>query len=357
MKRQHHNNRMKPSFYKYSILIVLLYALVTAKGQEQGQRGQQEQNTSTRKKKIAIIGGGIGGTFAAKYLSDYDTNCSLDSITIYEPFSILDAERGDITDTSTSTSTSTTTADSTSVDVIPVPMGEGVTQQQQGPRVSSVTLKDGTTVELGASIIFNENKLALEMLENDDMLEKVEPLSSTRPVPTENENDDNEDDNDKLNDGMGIYNGHNGNGNNNNNNAGSSIWPLMTSKMTKEETTSAIVWRYNLDIYKISKITDKALQSFKTIYDDLLQSTSISSFDHISSPNDIWKYVGLDYAASVSLDTLLDDIGVSKDSVSWWKNLFLGYFFGAEQGLVRDELFTAMNVCNNNKNNAQMTGT
>lgn len=103
-----------------------------------------------------------------------------------------------------------------------------------------------------------------------------------------------------------------------------------------------------MDLYKVNKATEQALQSFETIY-DILRSNHLSSFQ-FESPNDLWKEVGLDYAASVSLDTFLDNIGVS-NHLSWWRRWFL-----SDQGSFRDELFSAMNICNNNKDNSQMTG-
>ena len=279
-------------------------------------------------KKIAIIGGGIGGTFSAKYLSDYDDECSLDSITIYEPYSILtDEDYSDKTDDGDMEPETTN-------NVFPYPMLAN-NISQQGPRVSSIQLSDGTIVELGASIIFSGNKLAVEMLENDDELMKIKPLSSE----VHNSDDSN------LNNGMGVFNGFQ---ESNGDNSLNVVWPLYTSNMSKKESERSLIWRYNLDLYKVNKATEQALQSFETIY-DILRSNHLSSFQ-FESPNDLWKEVGLDYAASVSLDTFLDNIGVS-NHLSWWRRWFL-----SDQGSFRDELFSAMNICNNNKDNSQMTG-
>ncbi len=311
---------------------------------------ESESLQPKKKKKIAIIGGGISGTFTAKYLSDYDDNCLLDSITLYEPYSIistyknsdeeghkeaLDAEDDNLVSKKSGHSL-----------VIPQPLQSNKQEEQllqQGSRVSSIKLSnhngDETIVELGASIIFSGNKLAVEMLEHDDSLVKVKPLSSESSSKCPEDNTEN-----KMNEGLGIFDGHPKNVD------GDVItsWPLLTSNMTKEETKQMLLWRYNLDLYKVNKATDEALESFSSIY-DILKSNHISSFDY-ESPNDIWEKVGLRYAASVSLDKLLDDIGVS-NYISWWRRWFL-----SNQGLLRDEFLTAMNICNNNKDNTQMTG-
>ena len=317
----------------------------------------EEAEGIQKKRSIAVIGGGISGTFVTKYLSDYDVDCLLDSITIYEPYSIqsdygstnqnlVDGE--DSTDESSRTSSSEEIEDDNIIAsdnsfVIPAYYNDEQKNkkiQQQGPRVSSIKLSDGTIVELGASIIFSGNKYAVEMLQNDpENLVMVEPLSSDKDVENKEEG---------LDDGLGIYNGlrHYDPKYPLNN---ETIWPLYTANMTDKEKTNALLWRYNFDLYKISKSTDEALKSFQYIY-NILNSNDIASFQY-NSPNDLWQRVGLGYAASVSFDDLLDYIGVSKH-VSWWRRWILR----KHQGLVREELLTAMNICNNNKNNAQMTG-
>ncbi len=248
-----------------------------------------EDDHSTRKR-IAIIGDGVGGSFTSKYLADYDSECLLD-ITIY---GIRDNEN------------------------------------DQGSRVSSLTLDDGTVVELGASIIFEGNRLVSEMIDGDDTLKKVEPHSPGRHRETETE---------RMNEGMGIYDGTNE----------ENPWALLVANMAPDEVKKTLMWRYNLDLYKINKATQDALSSFDQIY-DILDSMDEGTFS-LTSPNDVWRATGLAYAANVSFDDLLDHLGVAS-SIPWWRS---EYIFGP-QGLVRDELYTAINQCNNNQNNSQMTG-
>ena len=120
--------------------------------------------------RVAIIGGGISGTFAAKYLAEYDVHhrsssppgadadadadggadtiirdCLLDEIVVYDisppPASFAHGNYTDTVDTVDSSSK----AHHSSSDPRP--------HNWQGSRVSSITLQDGSVVELGASII------------------------------------------------------------------------------------------------------------------------------------------------------------------------------------------------------------
>lgn len=306
--------------------------------------------TKNKKKvRVALIGGGIGGSFTAKYLSDYDKGCStIDSITIYEPYSII----SDYGDDPLGRESEGEDDNSVHNTIIPYPAGEDgdsstekqqkkMKHQQQGPRTSSVKLSDGTIVELGASILFNGNKLAVEMVKNDDSLDTIEPLSGN--------DDQSSSSSDEMKEGMGIYNGYR---NSSSTMDDELVWPVYTSNLTKEETSKALLWRYNLDLYRIDKATNAALASFEKIYDLIETGKDETGKEfHYESPNDLWEKAGLKHAALTSLDDFLDDIGISKGRVSWWKRFLLG-----GQGLVRDELFAPMNICNNNKNNAQMTG-
>ena len=237
--------------------------------------------------RIAIIGGGIGGTFAAKYLSDYDDKCLLD-ITLFNP----DESPGD-----------------------------------QGSRVSSFALDDGTMIELGASIIFEGNRLVNEMIDGDDELVKTKPHS---PGPERNDSD-----RDDVKTGMGVYNGDS-----------EKPFSLLMANMTPAEIKKTLLWRYNMDLWRMNRATNNALDSFNLIY-DLLDSKHVSTF--FESPNDVWRAVGLAHAASVSFDEYLDSIGIAS-SISWLRKLL------SDQGVMRSELYTAMNICNNNQINSQMTG-
>jgi len=240
-------------------------------------------------RRVAIIGSGVGGSFTAKYLADYDSSCTLD-ITIFDASGL-----------------------------------EG----EQGSRVSSLTLENGATIELGASIIFGGNKLVQEMIDGDSKLKRTTPHSpgSNREIKTDQ----------TARKGMGIFDDISDGGN---------PWALLVANMSSNEVKKTLMFRYNLDLWRINRATQSALSSFNMIY-DLLDSRHESTF--FDSPNDIWRATGLAYAASVSFNDLLDKIGVA-NLIPWWRHIF------GHQGLVRSELYTAINLCNNNQSNDQISG-
>ena len=288
------------------------------------------------KTKIAIIGGGISGSFVTKYLTDYDnTNCGLD-ITIYDPYHTgIENENEDENENDVDEETQNI-------------------QNQQGSRVSSYILKDGTVVERGASILFSGNQLVNDMIDSSfDLDDDKHKLIRIQPHGS-----------DAGSGGMAIYNG-NGDG------PSSDRFPiLLTNNMTSDEKTTMLVWRYNIDLYKINSITDKTIEKFNRIYTDLLNDTTDNIdnnnnnnnevYKYLNSPNDIWNYIGLSDIATISFDDyLIKTLGISTStSTSTWYNIrkYLLEVFGIKQGLVSNELYEPMNICNNNQNNKQITG-
>ena len=120
--------------------------------------------------RIAIIGGGIGGSFASKYLAEYDAgHCRVASITIFDPSPQLSASSRDGgKDKDGQGTPGGPPTGGSSADLGP---------HRQGSRVSSLTLADGTVVELGASIVFSGNELISQVVDADPRLERAEPLS------------------------------------------------------------------------------------------------------------------------------------------------------------------------------------
>jgi len=247
-------------------------------------------------KKIAVIGGGISGTFVTKYLTDYDPECKLDSLTIFEPFPVNDTIKR------------TTEADTT----------------MQGSRVSTLELEDGATVELGASILYKGFYLVSDMIRDDGNLEIAPPGSTGKAE---------HDDDGTLREGMGVYAGH-------------GTWTLLTNTVPSFLKRFLILYRYNFDFLRVNKICSQAQQEFAVI-PAMLDSTNPETF--FDSPDDIWDAVGLSKAVHSSFDQLLDVIGLSNE-LSWWRQ-YLPY-----QGSLRQELLTAINLVNYNQDNSQVNG-
>jgi prenylcysteine oxidase/farnesylcysteine lyase len=249
--------------------------------------------TPAEAKKVAIIGGGVSGTFAAKYLADYDNNCTLESITIFDP----------------------------------MPIGEATTVDQegdvdwQGSRVASLQLKDGTVVELGASVAINDFRLLVQMLEGDPTLKMGEAHTTGK------------EDNDR-NDGIGIYDGD-------------GTWSLLTSNTPSILSKLKMLLRYNVDLWTMSRAA-KTLQIGLARIHAWLDSDYPTTF--FESPDEMWNASGMLRPAHMSFDAFLDAIGLPQE-LPWWRS-YLPF-----QGSLRAELLTATNLCNYNQANSQVNGT
>lgn len=241
---------------------------------------------------VAIIGGGISGSFTARYLSEYDKECKIKGITLFEP-GIIDR---------------------------PVSSADTADNDFQGSRVSCLQLKDGRTIELGASIGYKGFHLVLEMVHGDEEVQIGEPFTTGQS-------------DEALPDGLGIYNGE-------------GEWSLITSSVPKFLRKFQIVGRYGMDLIRVSKASQAAQERFARL-PALLKSNNPDTF--YQSPEEIWQAVGLDKAAFSSFDQLLDALGVGKD-VSWLRS-YLPY-----QGVLRTELLEAMNLVNYNQGNDQVNG-
>jgi prenylcysteine oxidase/farnesylcysteine lyase len=249
--------------------------------------------------KIAIIGGGISGSFAAKYLADYDENCVLESITIFEEFPVTDCVRSNRT---TIHSTNATSLES----------------PRQGSRVASFQSENGLIVELGASVLYKRFYLVSDMI-REGLLEIGPPFCTGKEDPD-------------LRSGIGIYDGN-------------GKWPYLTATVPSYFKKFQMAYRYNWDLYKLFKITNQVMAKFDLIA-AMLQSNSPETF--FDSPEDIWKAVGLSNAVHASFDDLLDVLAISNQT-SWWRK-WLPY-----QGSLRNELLAASNLVNYNQDNAHVT--
>lgn len=380
-----------------------------------------------KKIKIAIIGGGVSGSFVSKYLTDYDASCnSIDSITLLDPFTYFPSsshdpqqepsiqiiptymqQQEDIMERNTkeflpSSSSSKqrqrrrVRLESTDLDnheILPLSSSSSKdpasqpSPYNQGGRVSTLILSDGnntTTVELGASIIYQGNTLVMEMIRNDPTIQLGDPhhssslssSSSSSPsssshnykstsIPSTEEEDHskNHHPNTEYLNSWGIFNGIS--------------WPVyIPSTMSSFHKTFLLLWKYKYDLYRIQRVTHRAYQSFLRIYDILYDTSSSTSLTY-ESPDDIWKAVGLWKVAHCSLDELLNQLGFSsydddefedtpllhdKDTSTsllyrlWRKIYYTIDTFVRGRSLLRVELLTAMNLANNNQGNSRMTG-
>jgi prenylcysteine oxidase/farnesylcysteine lyase len=245
--------------------------------------------------RIAVIGGGISGSFTAKYLADYNKDeCKLDSITIFEPMPVTKA-------------------------VTPQDLPD---DDWQASRVSSLRLKDGTLIELGASVAYRGFHLVLDMIRGDPSIEIGEPF---------NTGTDKEDEG--LHTGLGIYDGD-------------GQWALLTSNAPSFFNKLRLLYRYNFELLKVGRASKQAQEAFADI-PKLLASQHPATF--FNSPNEIWDAIGLLKGVHSSYDQLLDVIGLSTE-LSWWRNLI------PFQGSLRKELLTAINLVNYNQDNSQVNG-
>ena len=247
----------------------------------------------TAAQRIAIIGEGIGGSFAAKYLTEYDTSCQLEEITIFEavplqgPISSQNESDGDF----------------------------------QGSRVTSLQLKDGTNIELGASIAYKGFSSVVEMVREDPEVETAPPFS------TGLEDED-------LERNMGLY-------------LGDKQWAFRTFSNWKFLNKFMLMFRYGHDLLRMSQLKDHVEGAFVERLPGLLASNHAGTF--FQHPEEIWGTLGVLGVAKTSFSAVLESAGIVED-VPYWRT-FLPF-----QGSLRKELLTAINLVNYNQDNDDVNG-
>ena len=238
--------------------------------------------------RVAVIGGGISGTFFSKYLVDFDESCLLDEVVIFDPNPLGEPTLSD--------------TDSTS--------------NLQGSRVASTALDDGSVVELGASVFYDGFELVMEMIRSDETL-RIGEAFNTGNSPVLHPD---------LRKGLGIYNGN-------------GDWRLLTTWGPKWYSTLKLLWRYNVDLLTAFSAANRVEASFRVLH-EMLDSAHIGTF--FQHPNEMWDAVKLLPPATATFADFLDRLGVSRE-LSWWRK-YLPY-----QGILRDELLAAINLCNYNQ--------
>ena len=319
------------------ILPILLYLLVLL------------QATDSKGYRIAVIGGGVSGSFVTKYLSDYDVHgavdgkererCLVDEIVVYDvsppPPGFSDDEQS-------------IHSDNNNNDVLKS-SSDPRPENWQGSRVSAITIKD-TVIELGASIVYDGNQLVVEMMNGDpDNLVKDDPMGTSKKEEEEaiyiGEPY-----------GFGIYHGN-------------KEWLLKTNSFAKYPSflrkmliPITFLWRYNFDYFRLQHAVKRAVHAFDIVY-GLLNDTK-HELTYFDSPMELWGAIGLRTAAAVSFHDLLDGLGLYRDerlemqqeetteSKSWWN--WRQWLPG--MGCMRSELVTAMTINTYNADLNEMNG-
>ena len=214
----------------------------------------------------------------------------------------------------------------------------------QGSRVSSIIVKD-TVIELGASVIFDGNKLVVDMMADDpDNLVRDDPMGSIKQE---------EEGNGAY--GFGIYHGN-------------KEWLLKTNNFINYPTflrkmllIITFLWRYNLDYFRLQNAVKRAVHAFDIVY-GLLADTK-NELTYFESPMELWEAIGLRSAAAMSFHDLLDGLGLYRDGSleiqettevnnSWWN--WRQWLPG--MGCMRSELLTAMTINTYNADLHEMNG-
>jgi len=260
--------------------------------------------------KIAIIGSGVSGSFTAKYLVDYDTECSLEQIDIFDVVlpPVEEVGLGEHNNNNHKTTDELTSS-----------------EYFQGGRVASLKLGDGTIVELGASVAFDGFYFVSQML-------KQAKIQTGRPFHTGTIHDLQTTQDLRI--GMGIYNGN-------------GDFPLLTSKIKSSWwKLLTFLYRYNVDLVRLKSATDRMLPSYYSIH-HMLESDRDDSF--FESPDEMWQKVGLSKAVHATFEELLDALGIPNE-LQWWRK-WLPY-----QGNLREELLEAATLCNYNQELSKVNG-
>jgi hypothetical protein len=272
--------------------------------------------------RIAIIGGGISGSFCTKYLVDYDIDCQMTFVTIFDPEPL-----GRIRSTKD-----------------PPPPKDDAEQDPhppQGSRVAPLILDNGKVVELGASIAYKGFTYVTEMAESGG-------LEMGPPFTTSSEDQELEENHPKKGKGMAIYNG--------------TDIVLNTARLPTANwwggwysnwtTTMELAWRYNVEALEMNRVTEQMEASFQDIH-KLLNDPTFQDLSVLGSPHDLWKAVGLLDTVTKSLDDVCDDLGLSKNQgdMAFWRRWFL-----SQQGSLRAELLSAINLVNYNQDTSQVNG-
>jgi prenylcysteine oxidase/farnesylcysteine lyase len=355
------------------------------------------QSKKLKKKQIAIIGGGISGTFLAKYLVDYDVNCTtFDTITIFEPDPVQGPIRRKEEDDRTvasnnnnnndrrnekpnSSSPSSSHSHHQSSRIASYEMEIEVNHTQSSTNHNATSTNNNTTttntttktkiiIEVGASILYQGFHHVMEMIQqNNDHPSLLPPLQIGVPYTTGNTTIDT-----YIHDptSMGIYNGN-------------GTWKvlLVSSTVPIYLRNYYLLLRYSWDLITVSRLCQYVQKQYNRL-PMLLNQTHDFFMD---SPQQLWDHLQLYHPyITQSFDTYLDSQGISPYSTTTnaptttgtttpiiirilnsiyrtIRNTITSVWYRVLpfQGSIRSELLNSINIVNYNQNNTQinaMTG-
>jgi hypothetical protein len=242
--------------------------------------------------RIAVIGGGISGTFVSKYLVDLDLNCSLEALVIYDSSPTL----GQLSSVTSTQETNET--------------------EWQSSRVATVEV-DGHLVELGPSLVLAEFRLIRDMATTGNLRLQSAPRPS-----------------------ISLYNGN-------------GDWAIHSQAVAVGDDDHAhknakandwnLWWRCPTDYYKISRATKRVTDGMKQLH-DMLQDNQHIGFD---SPEQMYQTVRLWPLVMHSLENVADALQVTEQNedndMNSWRQFLYSFLF-RNQGSLRQEFLTAMSL-------------
>jgi hypothetical protein len=363
----------------------------------------QPQQQQPPRHRIAIIGGGLSGTFVAKYLTDLEKDCSIQSLTIFDPRPILGEVMVVPSSTTTTTgnnivsnsnSTTITAAASSASSTVYPPSSSHLVSYKSSARAATATAtesssrKDHKTTsneehddndddfyyyEVGTSILSKRYfPLVTGMIQSD----RRKQLQITRPVElggststtttstvTSNTMPQNIDESIKI-----VI--HNGMGDvayqiNIDNTTISSSSGSSTSSSMSNAILYSFLWRYNIDFYIVSRLASKVSVRLQQLHDLLVNpfqgvtatatennpnyydNAVESAIPYHQSPMSLWGQVGLNGFLYKSMEEVCTRYRVRTD-LSFWQ-----HYIVPGQGIFRNEVLNPICVVSYHQNTTQ----
>jgi hypothetical protein len=235
--------------------------------------------------RIAIIGGGIAGSFVAKYLTDLekvavgDSGCSIQSLTL---FTRGDHKHSDSTD--------------------------GVFGIMEADTRFASNLFADKYVELGHALLSEQLFPLVSEMAKSGNLEREKPLESMSSWTQK---------------GFHGTVFHNGKGH-----------IAFNATSVSDSPWQAFVWRYSIDLYVVSRLASKLQSKLADAHQNLLNMHKEQFF--YDSPNALWEDLGVQGLVRTPFNRLLDKYMVH-EQLSWWRK-----YLPIHQGSFRQEALSSI---------------